>query len=63
MAAKSREGLSIQCFNLLHLHNSHQTAEVVEVVNEQEELRDVICDRGAVGMQLAEVFLINLANS
>lgn len=42
---------------------SHEAAEVEEVVDELEHLRNVVGDGGAVGMELSQVFFIDLADS
>ena len=43
--------------------NLHHAAHVVEGVYELEELTDVIGDGGSVGIDLSQVFLIDLTNT
>ena len=41
----------------------HETAKVVKVVNELEQLADVVGDGGTVRVHLTKVLLVNLAKS
>ena len=41
----------------------HETAEILQVVDELEQVADVVCDGGAVGVASLQVLFVNLAHS